>query len=477
MGNTASPSRLYHKAFYFLLAIFLLLAVPSIDESCLDAADSAYLISSDAISRGLLPYRDFLAAHPPLLYMLGAPLAWIHAGIMPFRLFSILVLAGLGLAVFRLALKLSTNSGTAFLAGAFTLFAPLEIYFSKLFIQDALVSVIGVSAMILLLGGTRSRVITGGLLCVIGTLVKLTFLPLLLVFTLYVYRYRREHLKLFLAVAVAGSLFCSLALELVTGGAYFSDILSSQASKSYSFTNFYEGLHRIWQMDWPLILAAAPGLWMACGCLRKLRQDGRLFLLLGWLTAGMALLATLPAAGHDTNLFQLAEPAVALLAAWGIIGLAEKGKSIPVAAAVLLMIMSVVILVEKDRSFLTRSNAGDVREIVAAIDSRSEAGEAVLAPGCYALEAGRPVTRSFYDQFLWEEKYRRGDTDAIELFDNLRRDVSSQAIPVIVFEEDRDSLNIIGPELDIGYQESYQSAAWPPVTLWLPADIPPGAIR
>lgn len=472
MDGNAGLSRLYQRSFLFLLAAFLLLSIISIDRSCLDAADSAYMISSDAISRGLVPYSDFLAAHPPLLYILGAPLAGLGAGVIPFRIFSILVMAGLALAVWRFALRITDNSGTAFLAGAFTLFAPLGIYFSKLFIQDSLVTFIGVTAMVLLLGGTRRRVAGAGLLCIMATLTKLIFLPLLAVMVIYTFLYRRREFQLFFVLSVAGSLILALALEAATGGAYFVDIIISQASKGYSVTNFYQGLHRIWQMDWPLIVAAVPGLWFAFTYLHGKRDKGQLFLLLGWLAAGVLVLATLPAEGHDTNLFQLAEPALALLAAWGIMGLAERGKTVAVAAALILLIVNVVVLVAKDRSFLNRSNAGDVHEIVNIINSESKAGEAVVAPGCYALEAGRQVTRRFYDQFLWEEKYRRGDSDAIELFNGLRQDIYRRVPPLLVFEDDRESLIILGDALSENYQEYYHSSRWPPVTLFVPSATP-----
>ncbi|GBE57668.1 hypothetical protein BMS3Abin01_00589 [bacterium BMS3Abin01] len=468
MRGSPGLARSYRAAFLLLLGFFALFTVAGTDRSCLDAADSAYLISADAIAHGLWPYRDFLAAHPPLLYLLGAPLALLDAGTLPFRIFSLLILAGLSLSVWHLAQKMTANAGIAFLAGAFTLFAPLGIFFSKLFIQDALVSLIAVAAITLVMGGGRRRVALAGSLCVLGTLTKLTFLPLLLVLAVYMYRYRREQLALFLRIAIGGSLAAALILELLTGGSYFDDIILSQASKGLSFTNFYQGLHRIWEMDWPLLVAAVPGAWIAIHGLRERRRYGRLFLLLGWLAAGAALLLTLPAAGHDTNLFQMAEPAVALLAAWGIIGLAERGRLLPVAVAAILLLVSVVVLVEKDRLFIMRSNAGDVERVVALIDGAAAEDEAVLAPGCYALEAGRPVTRRFYDQFLWEEKYRRGDSSALELFRGLEEDLVSRSVPVVALEADRDSLRILGPALDAGYRRAYASRQWPRTILWLP---------
>lgn len=472
MAGSGGLPRLYSTAFFLITGLFFVLTISGIDRSCLDAADSAYLISADAVSRGLMPYRDFLTAHPPALYILGAPLAWLELGTFPFRLASLLIMAGLGLAVWRLALKLSGNIGIALLAGVFTLFAPLGVFFSKLFIQDALVSLVAVLTIYLLISGSRRAVAGAGVLCVLGTLTKLTFLPLLAAFVIFVYLYRRDRLALFIKIAVAGSLAAALALQLAAGGAYFQDIIYSQASKGYSFTNLREGLYRIWQLDWPLLVAAVPGLWLAVEQLRQQRQRDRLFLLMGWLAAGLVILASLAAAGHDTNLFQLLEPAVALLAAWGIIGLAEKQRPVLVGAAVVFLLVAVVVLVEKDRSLISRTNADDVEAVVSEVENRSGGSDSLLVPGCYALEARRPVIRYFFDQFLWEQKYQRGDEDALKVYEGLAQDISSRVPPVVVFEDGSASLGILGPELESGYLPSFTSNQWPPVTLWLPAPPP-----
>lgn len=472
MAGPGRFSRPYRSAFYFLTVLFLAITLIRVDHSCLDAADSAYLISADAFAGGLMPYRDFLAAHPPLLYLLGVPLAWLGGGVLPFRIFSLLVLAGLGIAVWRLALRLTGRDDIAFLAGGFMLFAPLSLYFSKLFIQDSLVALLAVAAMSLLLGGSRRQAAAAGILCIFAALLKLTFLPLLLVFIIYVYRYRREHLSLFLWISIAIPLALVLLLELISSSAFLEDIILAQASKGYSLANLSGGLHRIWRMDLPLLVAAVPGLWYMNRQLRAAGRGDARFMMLGWLAAGALVLLTLTADGHDTNLFQLMEPTVVLLAAWGIMGLASEGRILPVAAALILLLASVVFIVGRDRSHINRSNSSDVASIVESIGLNSDAAEAILAPGCYALEAQRPVARRFFDQFLWEEKYDRGDADARGLYDALRGDLDSGSLPVVVMEDDRPSLEILGPSLERVYRVSYSSSLWPPVTLWLPGSQP-----
>jgi hypothetical protein len=67
------------------------LGLVGVDRSCLDAADSTYLITSRALADGQMPYRDFLVAHPPLLFLIGAPLAKLGAGVIPFRIFTLLL--------------------------------------------------------------------------------------------------------------------------------------------------------------------------------------------------------------------------------------------------------------------------------------------------------------------------------------------------------------------------------------------------
>lgn len=459
-------------AFLSFLLLMLILAIAGIDRSCLDAADSAYLASSDAIARGLVPYKDFLLAHPPLLFLMGAPLAMLKAGTIPFRFFSIFILAGLGVAVWLLAFRVTANSGIAMLAGALTLFAPLGLYFSKLFINDPLVSLLTVLIFLLLFGKTRASLAGAAALSVLATLTKLTWLPVLAVCVAYVIFFRRKESWIYLTLALGGSLAAALLTQLLTGGAYFSDILFSQASKGYSFTNFYEGLGRIWSMDWPLIVPATVGVWFAARAISKRQQlspglRGRLFLLAGWLISGLLLLGTLPAEGHDTNLFLLAEPALAVLAAWGIIGLVERRTLLAVAAVIAWVVIGVPALVDRDRDFLFRSNESDVAVLVSQIQTHSADSMPVLVPGCYAVEAGRPVTLDFYDQFLWEEKYKRGDEEARRLFENLRREVGEKPPPVVIFGDGQIAREAVLDKLESYYQLYHRSVTWPPMEMWL----------
>ncbi|MFA5801071.1 MAG: hypothetical protein WC911_01200 [Thermoleophilia bacterium] len=492
MGGRASLARLNKLIFPVILIAFLSLGFLGLDHSCLDAADSAYVISSDAIARGLMPYRDFLAAHPPMLYLAGAPLAKLGLGVLPFRVFSLLVTAALGFLVWKLALYMTRDKRVAILAGTFSLFAPLGLYFSKTFLNDSLTSLLMAATALLLMGKPRWRRGVAALLCVLGMLTKLTFLPFFVLATAFVLIYRRESLKLFLAVGAGGTVASYAALQLATGGAFLDNILGSQASKGYSVTNLVDSLHRIWQIDWPLLVPAVIGLWFALRYFHARSSENhkipeKEFLLFGWLGAALVILATLPAEGHDTNLFLLAEPAVALLAAWGIIGLTERrttdgessdtGKySLPgILLAAVWLVLAVPVTVERDSDFFSRSNAGDVAVIVAEAQNLSTDCQPVLLPGCYALEANRPVTLNFFDQFLWEEKYRRGDNDAVAMMDGLRQELDEVKPPLAVFESAQPMLDIVGPELDTRYMVDWHSEAWPPVTMWVPqAEKKPG---
>ena len=491
----AAPAKLPRScllSFFFLLLVFFLAAVASIDASCLDAADSAYLISASAIAHGAIPYRDFLAAHPPLLYMLGAPLALFGGSVEPFRIFSLVIQCALALAVLFLALKLTAKPWLSFLAGAFTLLAPTGVFFSRMFLNDSLTSLLSVAMFLLLLGASRRSAAAAGTVAVLGVLTKLTFLPVLAAGAVFALLYRRGRSGLFLAVALGGSAIVATAIEFFTGGAYFDDIFLAQGSKTLSFANFYQGLERIWQFDWPLLLLAVPGIWFCLASLLRTRRRAReaadaggserFALPLLWLAAGLLPLATLPAAGHDINLFQTAEPAVALMAAWGIVTLAGAaarlrarrlprqkpgGKAAALVAAVLIAAAAAAMLV-RDRDFLARSNSADVDRIVAAIENNSSSGMPVLAPGCYAFQAGRPVAFGFYDQFLWEEKYQRGDPDARALFDRISHDIEQGRIAAVALSESQPTYAAVETSLKSSYRVDNRSAQWPPLTLWLP---------
>lgn len=471
-----SPERLplLDRIFFFFFLVMLVgLAIWGIDGSCLDAADSAYLISSDAIARGMMPYRDFLVAHPPLLFVIGAPLAKLGLGTLPFRIFSILVLAGLGLGVRRLAFRVTANTGIAMLAGVLTLFAPLSLYFSKEFINDPLVSLLTVLIFLLLFGRSKKAMAGAGVLSILATLTKLTWLPVLMVCVIYVIFFRRRQGWVYLAVALGGSMAAALLVELVTGGAYLNDIFGAQASKAFSFSNFIDGLRRIWQIDWPLIVPSTVGIWFAARAILRRQQlspglRGRLFLLTGWLLCGLGLLITLPLEGHDTNLFLLAEPALAILAAWGIMGLVERGSRLALAAVLIWLAVAVPTLVDRDFDFLFRSNNQDVAVIVAEVEGRSTDCQPVLVPGCIALQADRPVTRDYFDQFLWEEKFKRGDEDAVAKFAELQSDLEQVTPPVAVFSPGQFTREQLAAPLEANYQLDFESGAWPPLEMWVP---------
>ncbi|MDO8736346.1 MAG: hypothetical protein Q7K29_04610 [Thermoleophilia bacterium] len=473
MASPARFARLFPFIFLAFIALFTALGLAGVDRSCLDAADSTYLITSRALADGQMPYRDFLVAHPPLLFLLGAPLAMLGHGVMPFRVFTLLMMAGLGVAVWRLALRITANPQLAVVAGVLTLFAPLGLFFSKTFINDYLVSLIAVISILLLMGKSRTAIAGAGALAVLGTLTKLTILPFLLVCIAYVLIFRRKLSWIYIGVALGGSLAAAMLAQWITDGAYLADILGAQSSKGYNFANLFDGLRRIWQMDWPLMVPAWAGAWFAFKALRNRDKlggqlKGRLFLLVGWLLAGVAVLGTLPAEGHDTNLFLMAEPAVAVLAAWGIVALAERGGLVPLALIAVWLVFAVPNLVNKSGDYFFRSNESDVAVIVAETINRTTDCQPVLIPGCYALEAGRPVTLDFYDPFLWEEKYKRGDENAKVLFDGLRIELAQEKPPVVVFGEGQPSAEILQPELSDHYQEDYSSESWPPVMLRVP---------
>jgi hypothetical protein len=470
MAGPARLARFYPTVFILFVALFLTLGFIGIDHSCLDAADSTYLVTSRALADGQIPYRDFLAAHPPLLFLLGAPLAKLGAGVLPFRVFILILMAVLGVGVWRLAFRITANQQLAMLAGVLTLFAPLGLFFSKTFINDFLVSLIAVLTILLLMGKSRLAMTGAGVLGVLGTLTKLTILPFLVICVAYVLIFRRKLAWIYIAVALGGSVLAAIVVQLVTGGGYLNDILGAQASKGYSFANLYEGLHRIWQMDWPLMVPAWAGAWFAAKALLTRERlggqlRGRLFLLVGWLLAGVAVLGTLPAEGHDTNLFLIAEPAVAVLAAWGIVGLAERGTFVPLLLIAVWLVVAVPNLVDKSRDYFFRSNDSDVAVIVAETQNRTTECQPVLIPGCYAVESGRPVTLDFYDAFLWEEKYKRGDENAVGMMNGLRQEIAQEKPPVVVFAESQPTVEILQPELDDHYQVDFTGETWPPMTL------------
>jgi hypothetical protein len=72
-----------------------------------DTSDGVYLLSGREFLHGLVPYRDFAAAQPPPVYLVGAGLLWIHDGLAPVRaglaVLDLVTAALVGVTVWRLS--------------------------------------------------------------------------------------------------------------------------------------------------------------------------------------------------------------------------------------------------------------------------------------------------------------------------------------------------------------------------------------
>jgi len=131
------------------------------------------------------------------------------------------------------------------------------------------------------------------------------------------------------------------------------------------------------------------------------------------------------------------------------------------------LVATVPAMISKDLSFLKRTNRADVEQIVSEIKNTSRTGQPILAPGCFALQADRPVTLKFFDQFLWEEKYKRGDKDAQFLMEQLYHNIEQGQLPAVVLSDDQETFTAVKTALARKYMVAYSSQEWPPLTLWL----------
>lgn len=276
-----------------------------------DFSDGVYLLSGRQFLHGLVPYRDFAAAQPPPVYLVGAGLLWVHDGLSAVRaglaLVDLITAGLIGLAVWRM-------SGRRDLVAAAVLAAPLlpiSLHEHAQLIPETLAAPLILGAA--LTRGRQDRVPLCALLLALACACKLAFvLPAL---ALIVAGPRRG--KLGVAFVVLGLLLVAASL-LAFGASLWREAVIAQLQ--IGRTPLHEAAGDIAQGVWnelPLALLAVGALWHAHRDGSLVRRGELLWPLAAAAAAGLVLVLTVFKKGSYIDVLVVADPALLALAVCG----------------------------------------------------------------------------------------------------------------------------------------------------------------
>lgn len=285
-------------------------------------AEGVYLFSAHLTADGATPYRDFVAAHPPLLYYVGA----LAVGEPRVLLAVAPVLTGLFVA---LAVRRMTGAPVAAtLAGLAAMVSPWMLHEHATLMPESLGAPLVMGAA--LLAAREGTAIAGGVAAGTAIGVKWPFLApgaLLAGAAAARLRYLAAFLTTFgVGVALSFALF---------GGGLDDQLVGAQQEIGWHSLHTVAGLlaQAAWNLA-PLVALAA----LALGLRARTQDPGQLWALTAVAAGALLLVGTVAKTGTAVNVTQLAEPPLVALGAAGLVWAARTRWLVPALAAAALSV-------------------------------------------------------------------------------------------------------------------------------------------
>lgn len=377
-----------------------------------DFSDGVYAQSAREFLHGQVPYRDFAAAQPPAVYLVGVVLLAVHDGLLTVRagsgLADLLSAALVGVCVWRL----SGRAGVAVLAATATPLLPISLHEHAQLIPETF-------AAPLLLGGAIccarvNQARAGAVLLALAVAFKLAFVvPAVAIALASPYR-RRSTAWFVLSAAV----FAAASLA-AFGTSVWREAVKAQLQAGHASLHYAAGLiaQGVWS-DFVLVIGAVAALVLA----RRERIEDRALLqtLSAAAGAGLLLALTVFKRGSYISVLEVAEPPLLALAACGAIWSWRYWRRLrPLVAAlgILLALESISILVSPSDPWAAKRPGAEsglawtagptaVNSLVS-VARRCPPGSAYSGDPYYAFLADRPMPGNQPDLFMLE--YARTD--------------------------------------------------------------------
>lgn len=371
-------------------------------------SDGVYALSARQLLEGQALYRDFAAAQPPPLYLLGAGALALSDAPAAIRVVMALCEAVTSLLVLVAVWRLTRRRSVALCAALACLVTPWALReHAQLLPETVAAALLMGAALAAARPGTGA--VAAGVLGVLAVSFKVAFvLPALAI--VLATRQRGRALSGF---AAAGATL-ALTFLLVFGAPLWESVVAGQAQTGRAALDY---VARLWsQAGWnvaPLLVLAALA-WPR----RAALADADLARSLLAASAGsLLLLATLLKHGSWLTVMVVAEPPLLCLAACGVATMLGEGgrwwrpRALAAAAAVALLVAQVgsLLVAPDDPALFTRPFASsaparglsdaDVQRAVAAI-RRCPPGASYSGPPYLAFVAGRVIAGAQPDQFM-----------------------------------------------------------------------------
>jgi hypothetical protein len=303
---------------YTLLAACVLAALYAWEHGAyVNYAEGVYVESAHLALHGAVPYRDFVAAHPPLLFYSGAALLAISDTIDAIRIGLAVVSLVTGGLVLAAVLRLTRSAPAAVLAGLVALVTPWALHEHATLEPETLGAPLLLAAALL---AARPRTAAwGGVVAAVAVGVKWPFLlPGLAIAAFAAARVR------FLAGLIAGFVAGVLVSFALFGpGRLYHQLVVAQQDVGWHTLHDTGGL--LVQAAWnllPLLVPAVAGalLW------RRTEEPVLARTVLALAATALVLVATVAKTGTYLNTVRLAEPPLVVLGASGIVLLARDAR-------------------------------------------------------------------------------------------------------------------------------------------------------
>jgi hypothetical protein len=351
-----------------------------------------------------------------------------------------------------------------------------------------------------------------GVLAAAALFTKNLYAPLLVATLAYLAVRRRPLLVPYLQGLAVGLGALSAVLAAYAGPAGLHDAFLGQQSSPFNPTGFVVSVYYVITVEGAVVLMAIMGAHL---CWRESRSLDYAPWFLGGASA--VLLATLKE-GTLWPVFQLAEPAVALLASYGVTWaltlaahgawqrtvtraawvrgtdaarsrspIERTGTDLPLgyrpaaadvrrgrqAVALALpaaLLVALASLAGADRAALAQGNAAQVAHVAAMIRARAQPGATIVAPPYYALLTGTRIPGDAADTYILAQRVRHADPWAMRWVRRVTRDLGAHRIPIVLTDVRSNKIAPLMAALQAGYRRVYGDTLPPQlhVEVWLP---------
>lgn len=447
----------------------------------LDNGDGLYLYPAQRLARGAVLYHDVMATQPPAVYLLGAAAFKAGLPVAGIRLLSAAMRAACIALVYVLGWRLFRDRLTAALASLLYALLPIGLAWDRSTNSNSpLTLLLLLSACALARDSTRSARL-GGVLAALALFTKDLYVPVLAATLLYLLRQQRPLLASYVQGLLGGVIGATIVLLGYAGPTALRDVFLGQDASPLNPSWFIASVAYVVTSEGGLVLAALGGAWL---CLRRPTVPGDnasvggsygAYLLLG---SAAILVATLKEGTFGT-VFQCAEPAVALLAAYALAWAARAfrapsrvvaGRVAVGGALAALLTLSCASVIGTDRAALAMNNTGAVGRVASLVRRHAPPGSIVLEPPYYAVLTATRIPGDVSDTYIMDQRAQHGDARAMAWLHAIRLALWWARYPIVVADQHIAALPGIIPVLRRRYHPVYDDALPPSIhaVVWLP---------